>query len=65
VVLTFSALENELPAVMTDNEGTKWDLFGNGLSGPRSGQKLKFVNSYIAFWFAWAAFYPNTEIHTF
>ncbi|MFQ5582832.1 MAG: DUF3179 domain-containing protein, partial [Calditrichia bacterium] len=33
VTLTFSAIQNELPVILVDNEGTKWDAFGNGVSG--------------------------------
>jgi len=62
-VLTFSAVQNDPLAVMTDNEGTRWDLFGVGLSGPRVGQHLPATDSYIAFWFGWAVFNTGSEIH--
>ncbi len=64
VQLTFTPLQNQLPAIMTDNEGTTWDVFGQGLDGPRAGQKLPFARSFIAYWFAWGAFYPGAEIYT-
>ncbi len=48
---------------MKDNEGTKWDVFGNGISGPREGTKLKPLSLYTAYLFAWAAFHPGEEIH--
>lgn len=50
--------------IMIDNEGTKWDIFGNGISGPSQGTKLTPTQSFISYWFAWAAFYPNAEIHS-
>ena len=62
-VLEFEALQDSLPAVMRDNEGNEWDAFGEAVSGPRSGQKLQKTNSYIAYWFAWTAFFPGSEIH--
>jgi hypothetical protein len=62
VELSFSPIQDSLPAVMVDNEGTTWDVFGTGLSGPRAGQKLEPTRSFIAYWFAWVAFYPNPEI---
>jgi hypothetical protein len=61
--LSFVPLQDEFPAVMADNEGTKWDVFGRGLSGPRAGQSLEHPRAYTAYWFAWAAFFPNAEIH--
>lgn len=60
VVLT--SVQNELPIVMVDTDGNKYDLFGEIKSGPKSGMKLKKVTSMIAYWFAWGAFYPSTSI---
>jgi len=63
-LLTFMPIQNaSLPVVMTDNEGTRWDIFGRAVSGPRAGTELKPVRSYIAYWFAWGAFFPGTEIY--
>lgn len=61
--LTFEAKQNDFPAVMVDNEGTAWDLFGYGLSGPRAGQSLVPTRSFISYWFAWGTFYPDATIH--
>lgn len=63
-VLIFSPVQNSLPAAMIDNEGTTWDVWGRGLSGPRAGAKLKPTRSFIAYWFAWGAFYPGAEIYS-
>lgn len=61
--LEFSAVQDQLPVVMLDNEGSAWDIFGVAVSGPRAGTQLQKTNSYIAFWFAWAAFFPGAAIH--
>ncbi len=61
--LTFSAVQDSLPVVLMDNKGTKWDVFGNAVSGPRIGSKLKPTLSYNAYWFAWAAFFPDPLIY--
>jgi len=45
-----------------DNEGTIWNVFGEAISGPGQGDKLKSTPSFIAYWFSIGAFYPNTEI---
>jgi len=62
-VLDFSPVLDQLPVVMTDNEGTQWDVFGVAVSGPRAGTQLQKTNSYIAYWFAWTAFFPNADIY--
>ncbi len=62
-ILTFSGLDGQLPDIMQDTEGNVWDVFGNAVSGPRVGERLAMTNSYTAMWFAWAAFFPNAEIH--
>lgn len=61
--LHFMPVEDEFPVIMMDSLGTMWDIFGHGVSGPNKGQKLKPTQSFISYWFAWAAFYPNAEIH--
>lgn len=61
-VLDFEAVQDKLPVMMRDNEGNEWDLFGTAVSGARKGQQLQKTNSYIAYWFAWTAFFPGAEI---
>jgi hypothetical protein len=41
---------------------SQWDVLGNAVSGPRKGQKLQALEHVDTFWFAWAAFLPETEI---
>ncbi len=60
--LTFTPAQNSAPAVMTDNEGNGWDLFGRAVSGPRSGVELPQTLSYIAYWFSWTPFNPGAVI---
>lgn len=62
-ILSFTPILNNLPVAMLDQEGTKWDIWGKAVEGPRTGLDLKPVRSYISYWFAWAAFYPGAEIH--
>jgi hypothetical protein len=62
-VLSFSAVQDALPAVLEDNEGNRWDIFGRAVSGPRGGSQLTPTVSYNAYWFAWVAFFPGAEIH--
>jgi len=61
--LTFEAVADGGPVVMEDQEGTRWDIFGRAVSGMREGEQLEPMFSYIAYWFAWAAFFPGAEVY--
>jgi hypothetical protein len=61
-VLEFEAVQDKLPVLMRDNEGNEWDVFGTAVSGARKGQQLQKTNSYIAYWYAWTAFFPGAQI---
>ena len=60
--LIFTYEFNESETYFSDNEGNKYNVFGEVISGAKFGQKLKPANSFIAYWFSIGAFYPNTEI---
>ncbi len=62
-ILTFTPVHNMLPVIMMDREGTKWDVFGRAVEGPRTGVELTPTVSYSAYWFAWGTFYPGVEIY--
>ena len=61
-VLSFEPSSAPLPAIVTDDEGNTWDVFGEALEGTRTTERLPLVNSHVAFWFAWGAFHPDSEI---
>ena len=61
--LSFRLTSLQLPIIMEDSSGTAWDIFGEAVSGPLLGQKLKPVRSYMGYWFAFGAFFPGTEIY--
>lgn len=61
--LSFHPATDEGTSVMIDSEGTSWNIFGEGVEGPRQGEQLTPTRSFIAYWFAWAAFYPEVEIY--
>ncbi len=43
--------------------GTRWTFFGEAIDGPLAGVKLEAAVHYIPFWFAWAAFAPETPVY--
>ncbi|NJN97595.1 MAG: DUF3179 domain-containing protein [Anaerolineales bacterium] len=50
--------------VITDNEtGSEWDVFGRAIKGELAGEQLEPVLSHVHFWFAWAAFRPDTTVY--
>lgn len=65
-VLTFD-LKTESPNIypfdLVDNEGNVWNILGEAISGPRTGEKLTTTVSYNAYWFAWGTFFPNVPIY--
>lgn len=56
-LLNLQPVPGEFPVIMKDDEGSKWNVFGEAVSGPRKGVELNPVPSYNAYWFAWADFY--------
>ena len=42
--------------------GTRWNVFGQGVSGSHAGRRLTPVEHANHFWFAWAAFRPDTTV---
>ncbi len=48
---------------LIDQDGNEWNLFGEAVSGPNQGKKLRALKAYNGFWFAWSLFYPRIEIY--
>jgi hypothetical protein len=42
--------------------GTSWDLTGRAVEGPLAGRRLEPIPHGDYFWFAWAAFRPDTDV---
>jgi hypothetical protein len=45
-----------------EQTGTTWDVLGRAIDGPAAGAQLEPVVHVDTFWFAWAAFLPDTRI---
>jgi len=60
VELTFEVAVDGYRDVET---GTLWRLDGLATDGPNSGRRLEpLAEAFVAFWFAWADFYPETVL---
>ncbi len=58
--LTFSA---EGPETFTDEQtGSTWTVLGRAVAGPLAGTELRPAGHVDTFWFAWAAFHPDTRL---
>ena len=57
--LTFEVKGDEF---VDQETGTSWDIFGRGIAGPLAGEQLTPVVHANHFWFAWAAFRPDTRV---
>ena len=45
------------------NTWSSWDIFGRAVEGPLKGSQLEPVVHGDHFWFAWAAFKPDTIVY--
>ena len=60
-LLTFSPNED---GTFSDAEtGSTWDILGEAVDGPLAGETLTPILHFDHFWFAWAAFFPATELY--
>ena len=55
-----------IDAQFVDQEtGSVWTVEGRAVEGPRTGERLIWAeDAFVAYWFAWAGFQPETEIWT-
>lgn len=44
--------------------GSTWNILGEAVAGPLTGERLEAVRHVDTFWFAWSTFVPDTEIVT-
>ena len=58
--LTFEVADGDIIDAET---GSRWNIFGAAVSGDLVGKQLRQINAFPHFWFAWAAFYPDTFLY--
>jgi len=62
--LTFTRDGGEDGAITDEQTGSRWNVTGRAIDGPLAGSALEPVVHADHFWFAWAAFAPETRIWT-
>ena len=60
-MLTFSAQEDSF--FRDEETGRVWDILGQAVSGPLSGESLTPLTAINHFWFDWVAFKPDTRVY--
>lgn len=61
-ILTFSVVDGR---ITDDQTGSVWSVDGSATKGPLGGRDLQArADAFVAFWFAWPEFYPETRIWT-
>ncbi len=55
---------DSLPAILEDNLGNHWNVFGESISGPNQGARLNFLRQVKAYWFSIAAFYAEATLYS-
>ena len=63
-MLTFTPNPADEQAFLDTATQSIWNLFGEAMSGPMQESQLTPKVHANHFWFAWAAFQPNTEAVT-
>ena len=58
--LTFRAEDDK---IVDDETGSVWNILGQAVEGPLAGEELTPIIHGDHFWFAWAAFKPDTLIY--
>lgn len=59
-----AATDRGLAWLKDEETGTLWSpLSGAAVEGPLAGKKLERIHAMNAFWFAWADFYPETDLY--
>lgn len=63
VQLSFTEKFQSIPAVMEDNEGNLWNVFGEAVEGPRTGQRLTPAKGYMGYWYAFTSMFQDVELY--
>ena len=57
------AVEDEFPVIMQDETGTRWNVFGEAVSGERGGEQLQSPVFFSAADWAWRNLYDHVSYY--
>ncbi len=60
--MTFERPDGPSGPILDRETGSTWSVTGRALDGPLAGSQMEPVVHGNHFWFAWAAFSPQTRI---
>ncbi|MEQ8676414.1 MAG: DUF3179 domain-containing protein [Aggregatilineales bacterium] len=60
--LTF-VYEADTEEIRDEQTGSVWNVFGEAVSGELAGSRLRQIIASPHYWFAWAAFHPETPLY--
>lgn len=61
--ITLSFIRQEDGSFTDEQTGSTWNAYGEAIAGDLQGRELEWVDAFPHFWFAWAAFHPETEVY--
>jgi hypothetical protein len=61
--LKFVAANAEASELTDDQTKSRWNAYGECISGPSKGTQLQSLILEPEYWFAWSEFHPGTEIY--
>jgi len=62
--LTFKAVNAGATELADQETHSRWDPYGNCVSGPLRGSQLQTLILEPEFWFSWSEFHPGTAIYS-
>lgn len=58
----FTAVQDQFPVVLKDDQNNLWNIFGEAVSGPDKGKLLESPVNFFALLWAWESFYSDILI---
>jgi hypothetical protein len=62
--LTFSAANTQATEIVDEGTRSRWDAYGQCVSGRLKGARLQSLILEPEYWFAWSEFHRDTTIYT-
>jgi len=61
-VSSFEPIQNKNAVLARDSLGNEWNIFGEAVSGPFKGMRLRRTGAIMGYWFTWPSFYEDIEL---